>query len=105
VKRATFRHRVEYGLVVIVRGIVGVLPDVLSRALGTFIGLTFYVIDGAHRRLAVKQLRAAFPTREPGECRAIARATFAHFGRLLVALLRFSKARIACTARSPQARA
>jgi KDO2-lipid IV(A) lauroyltransferase len=90
VKKATLRHRAEYGLVVIVRGAVRILPDMLSRALGTFIGLTFYSIDRAHRRLAINQLRAAFPTREPAECRAIARATFAHFGRLLVALLRFS---------------
>jgi lauroyl/myristoyl acyltransferase len=90
VKAATFRHRVEYALVVIVRGVVRILPDAFSRALGTFIGLSFYAIDGAHRRLAFNQLHAAFPTREPAECRAIARATFAHFGRLLVALLRFS---------------
>jgi Kdo2-lipid IVA lauroyltransferase/acyltransferase len=87
---ATFRHRIEYALVLTVRGIVRLLPDALSRALGTVIGLTFYTIDGAHRRVATDQLRAAFPTREPAECRAIARATFAHFGRLLVALLRFS---------------
>jgi KDO2-lipid IV(A) lauroyltransferase len=90
VKRATLRHRVEYGLVAIVRTLVRLLPEALSRALGTCIGLAFYVIDGPHRRLAITQLRAAFPTREPAECRAIARATFAHFGRLLVALLRFS---------------
>jgi Kdo2-lipid IVA lauroyltransferase/acyltransferase len=84
------RHRIEYGLVVSVRAIVGILPDRVSRALGTFIGLSFYSIDAAHRRLAVAQLRAAFPVRSEAECRAIARATFAHFGRLLVAVLRFS---------------
>ena len=90
-KPATLRHRIEYALVVTVRGIVRLLPDALSRALGTMIGLTFYAVDGAHRHLAIDQLRAAFPTREAAECRAIARATFAHFGRLLVALLRFSR--------------
>ena len=92
-KKATLRHRAEYTLVVIVRGVVRLLPDVLSRAIGTVIGLTFYAVDRAHRRVAIHQLRAAFPTREPAECRAIARATFAHFGRLLVALLRFSTLR------------
>jgi KDO2-lipid IV(A) lauroyltransferase len=70
--------------------VVRVLPDAVSRGLGTLIGLTFYAADRGHRRLTVRQLRAAFPTRSLRECRAIARATFAHFGRLLVALLRFS---------------
>ena len=89
-KRPSLRHRAEYALVVIVRGIVRILPDALCRAVGTVIGLSFYAIDRTHRRVAVTQLRTAFPTREPAECRAIARATFAHFGRLLVALLKFS---------------
>ena len=86
----TLRHRVEYFLVAGIRRLVAVLPDAASRALGTAIGLTFYALDGAHRRLAAQQLRAAFPVRSAAECRAIARATFAHFGRLLVAVLRFS---------------
>ena len=84
------RHRIEYRLVVAVRAIVGILPDAIARGIGTCIGLCFYAIDGGHRRLAVAQLRAAFPVRSQAECRAIARATFAHFGRLLVAVLRFS---------------
>lgn len=85
-----FRHRLEYALVVSVRSFVRWLPDPLSRGLGTLIGLAFYTCDGGHRRLTIRQLQAAFPTRSAKECRAIARATFGHFGRLLVALLRFS---------------
>lgn len=84
------RHRLEYVLVLAVRSLVGVLPDRPGRGIGTLIGLFFYAADAAHRRLAVRQLRAAFPLRSDAECRAIARATFAHFGRLLVALLKFS---------------
>jgi len=84
------RHRVEYALVLTVRTLVRLLPDAAARGLGTAIGLCFYACDPAHRRLAVRQLRAAFPVRSEEECRAIARATFAHFGRLLVALLKFS---------------
>jgi KDO2-lipid IV(A) lauroyltransferase len=90
VKPARLRHRVEYALVLGVRGVVGVLPDAMGRALGTGIGLFFYVFDAPHRRLAVRQLRAAFPTRAAAECAAMARATFTHFGRSLVALLKFS---------------
>jgi KDO2-lipid IV(A) lauroyltransferase len=86
----SLRHRVEYLLVAGIRRLVAVLPDAASSALGTCVGLAFYAVDGGHRRLAVQQLRAAFPVRSAAECRAIARATFAHFGRLLVAVLRFS---------------
>jgi Kdo2-lipid IVA lauroyltransferase/acyltransferase len=84
------RHRVETALVVVIRALVGVLPLAVDRGLGAAIGLFFYVSDPAHRRLAIRQLRAAFPTRSEAECRAIARATFAHFGRLLVVLIKFS---------------
>jgi KDO2-lipid IV(A) lauroyltransferase len=84
------RHRVEYGVVLAMRAVVSVLPDGLTRSLGSAIGLAFYLLDPAHRRLAVAQIRAAFPVRSEAECRAIARATFAHFGRLLTVVLRFS---------------
>ena len=36
---------------------------VLAQLSATVIGLSFYAIDGAHRRLAITQLRAAFPPR------------------------------------------
>ncbi len=84
------RHRLEYAAVASVRAVVGVLPDALVRGIGTSLGLLFYAIDRSHRRLALEQLQAAFPTRTASECRAIARSTFAHFGRLLVVLLKFS---------------
>ena len=84
------RYRVEYALVLTVRAMVRILPDRAVRGIGTMVGLVFYAGDPAHRRLAVRQLRAAFPLRSDEECRAIARETFAHFGRLLVTLLKFS---------------
>jgi KDO2-lipid IV(A) lauroyltransferase len=84
------RHDIEYGLVVTVRWVVGHAPYTLVRFLGTAIGLTFHAIDGAHRRLAVSQLRAAFPLRAEAECRRIARQTFVQFGQSLVMVLRVS---------------
>jgi KDO2-lipid IV(A) lauroyltransferase len=84
------RHGLEYGMVLAMRALVSVLPDALTRGLGSCLGFAFYVLDPAHRRLAVAQLRAAFPLKSDAECRAIARATFAHFGRLLTVVLRFS---------------
>jgi KDO2-lipid IV(A) lauroyltransferase len=57
---------------------------------GTLVGYLFYAFDGAHRRVASENLAAAFPRRPPGERRAIVRAVFAHFGRLLFEFLKFS---------------
>ncbi|MEP6918990.1 MAG: lysophospholipid acyltransferase family protein, partial [Acidobacteriota bacterium] len=48
------------------------------------------LLDRGHRRLAINNLRAAFPLRSDGECRAISREMFSHFGRLLAVLLKFS---------------
>lgn len=84
------RHRIEYALVMGLRTVVGSLPVSAAEAIGTAIGLLFYAIDGHHRRLAVAQLRAAFPERSERDCRAIARRTFVHFGRALVTVLRIS---------------
>ncbi|OLC45717.1 MAG: hypothetical protein AUH43_15500 [Acidobacteria bacterium 13_1_40CM_65_14] len=77
----------------IVRALVALMrftPDWLVRACGTAIGLTFYAVDRAHRRIAERNLATAFPLRSPAERRTIARAAFAHFGRLLMELLKFS---------------
>jgi KDO2-lipid IV(A) lauroyltransferase len=93
VTRRDARHRIEYAAVIVVRALVRYLPDAVSRQVGTALGWTFYAVDRGHRRLAIRQLQAAFPLRSAAECRAIARATFAHFGRMIVLLLRLSTMR------------
>jgi KDO2-lipid IV(A) lauroyltransferase len=72
---------------------VRVLPMRAVLALGSALGRAFYLFDGPHRRLAVRNLQAAFPLRSYTECRGIARDTFSHFGRLLMVLLKFSTMR------------
>lgn len=84
------RHRVEYALVLGVRAVIAWCPDQVVAAIGTTIGWLFWAIDAGHRRLAYRQLRAAFPGKTEVECRTIARRTFLHFGRSLTALLKFS---------------
>jgi KDO2-lipid IV(A) lauroyltransferase len=77
----------------IVRGLIGavrVMPDRLVRGIGHLLGLAFYTLDRAHRRIAERNLATAFPGRTVAERRAIARGTFVHFGRLLLELLKFS---------------
>ena len=84
------RYRLEYAALMAVRAVVGVLPDAVSWWIGSIVGMGFYGVDAGHRRLAIRQLRAAFPTRTAEECRRIARQTFRHFGQLLVLLIKFS---------------
>ena len=89
-QRPTFLHRLEHLAVASVVALVRVVPMRAVLAAGSLLGLAFYVFDGPHRRLAMRNLQAAFPLRSAAECRAIARGMFSHFGRLLTALLKFS---------------
>jgi KDO2-lipid IV(A) lauroyltransferase len=84
------KHRLEYVAVVFVRAVLRMLPHAAVRGLGAGLGLTFYVCDRSHRRVALANLLQSFPTRTFAERRTIARRMFAHFGRLLFELLKFS---------------
>jgi KDO2-lipid IV(A) lauroyltransferase len=84
------KHRLEYFVVRVVIAVVRLTPAFIVRGAGTALGLAFYAIDGAHRRIAHRNLATAFPSRPEAERRAIARAAFCHFGRLLFELLQFS---------------
>jgi KDO2-lipid IV(A) lauroyltransferase len=83
------RFHLEYAAARLLIALVGAMPDALVRASGTTIGLSFYVFDRTHRRIAEQNLAAAFPGRREKERRAIVRAAFAHFGRLAMQLLKF----------------
>jgi KDO2-lipid IV(A) lauroyltransferase len=89
----SLRHRIEYAAVAAIVGAVRFVPMRVVLAAGTILGWTFYACDAPHRRLAVKNLQAAFPLRSERECRTIARGMFSHFGRLLTVLLKFSTMR------------
>lgn len=73
-----------------VRAALRLMPMAAVLAAGTLLGRAFHFFDRPHRRLALANLRAAFPRRSEAECGAIARDMFAHFGRLLMVLLKFS---------------
>jgi KDO2-lipid IV(A) lauroyltransferase len=88
--RPTLRHRLEYIAVMTVVAAARVLPMPAVLGAGTLLGRAFYWFDRGHRRLAVKNLQAAFPVRSESECDAIAKEMFSHFGRLLASLLKFS---------------
>jgi KDO2-lipid IV(A) lauroyltransferase len=86
----TLLHRLEYGAVMAARGAMRPLPMGAVLAVGTALGRAFHAFDRSHRRLALRNLEAAFPSRSPAERADIARDMFDHFGRLLTVLLKFS---------------
>ncbi len=92
-ERVLVRHRVEYAAVAAVIQLVRRVPMRAVLAVGTLLGRAFYVLDRPHRRLAIRNLQAAFPLRSEAECRSIARGMFSHFGRLVAVLLKFSTMR------------
>jgi KDO2-lipid IV(A) lauroyltransferase len=65
------------------------LPMSAVRSCGGALGRVVYLVDGFHRRIALTNLGQAFPSRSAAERRAIARAMFAHFGGLLLELIKF----------------
>jgi len=89
-RRPTLRHRIENAAVEGARGFTRALPMPAVLTLGTGLGLLFHAVDRGHRRLALRNLEAAFPVRPLEERKAIAREMFGHFGRLLMVLLKFS---------------
>jgi KDO2-lipid IV(A) lauroyltransferase len=83
------RYRLELALARVVGTCVRLLPMGMVRGCGGALGRAVYVVDGFHRRIALTNLASAFPTRTAAEHRAIARAMFAHFGRLLLEVIKF----------------
>jgi KDO2-lipid IV(A) lauroyltransferase len=79
----------EFAAVRIVATIVSLLPMRVVRRCGAALGRLAYALDAAHRRIALENLAAAFPSRPERERRMLARAMFAHFGSLLLELLKF----------------
>jgi len=81
---------IEFAAVRIVSAIVSLLPMGAVRRCGGALGRLAYLVDRRHRRIALDNLTVAFPSRSEAERRAMARAMFAHFGSLLLELLKFS---------------
>ena len=84
------RHRLEYFAVRLVIAVVRALPVSMVDRAGGLVGGFVYMFDGTHRRVAERNVAAAFPGRSAAERRQIVRGAFAHFGRLLMELLKFS---------------
>ena len=92
------KHTIEYLVVktlVALVTLLSVAPAAVFRACGAAFGLSIYMCDRAHRRIAEANLAAAFPLRSAPERRAIVRDAYAHFGRLAFEIVK-------CGTLSPQ---
>ena len=90
-ERLSVRHRLEYAAVRRADRAGRVMPG--ARWCGgaaRCLGLAFYVFDRAHRRVAERNVAAAFPVAVRAPSAAHRARAFAHFGRLLFELLKFS---------------
>lgn len=86
----TVRHGLEFAAIRAVAALVGRLPDRVCDACGSAVGTAFYRLDRRHRRIALENVAQAFPGRAGRDCEAIVRGAFRHFGRLLLAVLKFN---------------
>ena len=84
------RHRLEYLGVRLVIVLVQAMPGRLVDRAGELLGRAVYLFDRTNRRVAERNVAAAFPGRSRAEQQKIVRGAFAHFGRLLMELLKFS---------------
>ena len=83
------KHALESAAVQLVAGAVRLLPMSAVRACGAALGRAAYRVDRFHRRIALENLAHAFPSRAEAERRLLARRMFAHFGSLLLELMKF----------------
>jgi KDO2-lipid IV(A) lauroyltransferase len=84
----TIRYRVEAMLVYGLAAVVRVLPLPAVRSAGAALGRLVYSLDGFHRRLALMNISKALPSKPVEEQRAIIRRVFAHFGSVLLELIK-----------------
>lgn len=76
-------HRAEYLFGRCVFGLLSLLPTGAARGIGSGLGLVFYRVSGRHRRTALANLEMAMgATLRPRERARVARAAFAHLGRI-----------------------
>lgn len=81
------RYRLEWLAVLGIEAIGRLLGRSLARRFGGWLGVVWYRAQSRQRRVALRNLAQAFPERSRAEHEAIARASFAHFGRMILDLL------------------
>ncbi len=87
----TLAHRLEYALFAGAIAIGSRVSEPTAACIGAFLGRLGYRPLGIRRHVAEKHLLLAFPDRDADWVRRTAAATYAHFGREAIALLRMTR--------------
>jgi len=81
-RRVPLQDRIEYAVFRAVFVLFGALPTAVARRVGAWAGSLLYLLDVRDRRVALFNLRLAFPEKSPAERRSILRASCRNLGRL-----------------------
>lgn len=81
--------RIEFYLFQLFKWIVLTLPLKSAQRLGYYLGSLSYYIVGGRRRIALDNLRHAFPEKSEDECKHIAKGAFRNFAISFIELLWF----------------
>ena len=82
------RFRLEAAAVHGLSAFLRLLPVPAVRAAGAMLGRFVYVVDAFHRRIALTNIGLALPSKPLDERRATIRRVFAHFGSVLLELIK-----------------
>jgi KDO2-lipid IV(A) lauroyltransferase len=88
---ARLKHRLEYAGFLAALGLNRLVGDDAAARVGETIGRLGYPL-GLRRDVVERNLRVAFPERDAAWIARVARASYAHFGRELLVMLRLSLA-------------
>jgi len=83
VKNRPIRHRIEYGLYLLLKGILRTLSHEAARRFGKAVGALGHALDRRHREVALRNLERALPEIGPEERRSLVKRCYRHFGAAL----------------------
>jgi Kdo2-lipid IVA lauroyltransferase/acyltransferase len=86
-KNRPVRHRIEYGLYLILKGFLRALPHAGARRVGRAVGSLAHALDRRHREVALRNMALALPGLGLAERRRLVRECFRHFGSALCDVL------------------
>jgi KDO2-lipid IV(A) lauroyltransferase len=92
-KKGKFQIRLEYTVVRILLGLLGILPRSLALFVCRVLARVGYYALGSLRRVGLRSLEIAFPEKNLAERKTILKGTFDNLGRVLGESSQFMKAR------------